>query len=309
MNKISNILLLIFLSFFLNTFTSAQVATIDVNNLKQYIDGFGASTAWSGRLSNTVQDIAFNNTNSTQLGLSILRVRIDPDSMWSDELVNAQRAKLRGAKVLATPWTPPAWMKTNNSTTNGGELMPEFYGNYVTYLNNFCNYMVDGNGNKLVDVVSLQNEPDIVVSYESCSWSPTQFQTFVKNYASGIQTPVLMAESFCSDFGMTDPTLNDPLAAANMSFIGVHLYGTTIKNYQNAIDKGKRIWMTEHYYNPDDINTCMAMGKEILDCMYNNFNAYIWWYLVNPGCNLISSTGTIHNKGYVMAQFSKFIRP
>jgi glucuronoarabinoxylan endo-1,4-beta-xylanase len=53
----------------------------------------------------------------------------------------------------------------------------------------------------------------------------------------------------------------------------------------------------------------MTMGKEIMDCLANQMNAYVWWYLRMPGCNLITSSGAILNKGYVMAQFSKYIRP
>jgi glucuronoarabinoxylan endo-1,4-beta-xylanase len=297
---------LIFLFVLLNS--KAQTAIIDVNNVHQYIDGFGASSAWNGRLSNAEENAAFNNTTNNQLGLSVLRVRIAPDSLWSDELLNAQKAKQRGATIFATPWTPPAWMKTNNNVV-GGELKPENYTNYVNYLNTFCNYMLDANGKKMVEVISLQNEPDITVGYESCSWNATQFQTFAKYNASGIQIPVMMAESFNSNFNLTDPTLNDPIAAANISFIGEHLYGTSVKNYQNAIDKGKRVWMTEHYYNGEDISTCMTMAKEIVDCMSDNFSAYIWWYLCAPGCNLVNSDATIQKKGYIMAQFSKFIRP
>ena len=36
-------------------------------------------------------------------------------------------------KILASPWSPPAWMKTNNSSI-GGSLKPEFYEAYSKYL-------------------------------------------------------------------------------------------------------------------------------------------------------------------------------
>jgi hypothetical protein len=68
--------------------------------------------------------------------------------------------------------------------------------------------------------------------------------------------------------------------------------------------------MTEHYVNEDDITTCVGrFAKEIMDCMYDNMNAFIWWYLRQPDCNLINSGGSFKKKGYVMAHFSKFIRP
>ena len=35
-------------------------------------------------------------------------------------------------KLLASPWSPPAWMKTNGSS-KGGSLRPEFYPAYAQY--------------------------------------------------------------------------------------------------------------------------------------------------------------------------------
>jgi len=68
--------------------------------------------------------------------------------------------------------------------------------------------------------------------------------------------------------------------------------------------------MTEHFINEDDITTCInQFAKEIIDCMHYNMNAYIWWYLRQPDCNLINTGGSFKKKGYVMAHFSKFIRP
>jgi glucuronoarabinoxylan endo-1,4-beta-xylanase len=307
MNKKTKIQLLAFLIAILalSAHSTAQVANIDPGEIKQYIDGFGASTAWHGQLTDKEADAAFNNDNDNdnQLGLSILRIRIDPNGSYYDEMKNAQKAKARGALIFAAPWTPPARMKTNNNTV-GGELKTSSYADYAAYLKQFCTTL----GN--VDVISLQNEPDAIVSYESCSWNGAQFLDFCKNHASAIGKPVLMLESQGFVFSFSDPTLNDSVACANISFIGGHLYGASPRNYANALDKGRRVWMTEHYYNAEDITTCInQMAKEIIDCMYNNMSAYIWWYLRQPDCNLIYAGGSFKKKGYIMAHFSKFIRP
>jgi glucuronoarabinoxylan endo-1,4-beta-xylanase len=296
-------ILVLFISlFFIIANLKAQVATIDVAKVKQVIDGFGASTAWHGQLSVAEADAAFKNDNSNQMGLSILRVRIDPNSSWNDEKQNAVKAKTRGAMILASPWTPPASMKTNNNLI-GGELKPASYADYAAFLKKFCTNM----GN--VDVVSLQNEPNIQVGYESCTWSPTQLLEFCKTNAPAIGTPLMMPEAFNFDWKYSDPVLNDSTANSHIKYIGGHIYGTRPYNYANAINKGKKIWMTEHYYNPDNIDTCLIMAKEIADCLYFNQNAYVWWYLRQPGCNLMEKGGKIKRKGYTMGQFSKFVRP
>jgi len=278
-----------------------QAATVNLTSMKQAIDGFGASTAFDAQLTQAQADVAFGNA-SGQLGLSILRVRIDPTKAWANEKANAQKAKAHGAMILATPWTPPASMKTNNNTV-GGELQTSSYAAYAAYLKSFCDTL------GIVDVISLQNEPNITVTYESCTWSAAQFLTFCQSNASSIGKPVMMPETYNFDISYSDPSLNDATAAANIAYIGLHLYGATMKTYTNALNKGKKLWMTEYYLNPDDIGTCLTIGKQVLDCMYNSMSAYVWWYLRMPGCNIINTDGSILKKGYTLAQFSKFIRP
>lgn len=288
------------------TAVRSQSAAVDFAAPQQVIDGFGASSAWHGVLNSKELDAAFLNGNSNQLGLSILRVDIDPggESRWSAQRTNATEAKKRGAKyVLGTPWSPPASMKSNNNTT-GGELKTDQYAAYANYLKSFRTYM-----GTALDVVSIQNEPNIKVDYVSCDWTAAQLYNFAKNHAQAIGGDVMMPETFNYDLSYSDQVLNDATAAANISHIGLHLYGSQMKTYANAVNKGKRIWMTEKYFDPDDIGTALTMGKEIMDCLNNKMNAYIWWYIRMPNCNYITSTGSVLLKGHVMGQFSKYVRP
>jgi glucuronoarabinoxylan endo-1,4-beta-xylanase len=72
--------------------------------------------AWHGQLSDKEANAAFKNDSVNQLGLSILRIRIDENRNYSDELKNAQKAKARGTIVFASPWNPPSNML---ETVNG----------------------------------------------------------------------------------------------------------------------------------------------------------------------------------------------
>jgi glucuronoarabinoxylan endo-1,4-beta-xylanase len=281
-------------------------ACVDFTSLQQEVDGFGAASVGHGALTTTDLDTAFKNDTNSQLGLSIVRVevRVEGESAWAVEKANAAGAKARGAKyAMASPWTAPASMKSNNSTV-GGSLSTSAYADYAAYLKSFAKYM----GSDL-DVISMQNEPDIVVTYVSCSWNPTQMFNFVKNNAQDIGTAVLMPETSNYNKSYSDPVLNDATAASHITHIGLHLYGAGASTYTLAVQKQKKVWMTEHMYDPDDIGTMMTMGKEIMDCMNSQMNAYIWWYLRVPNCNLITASGGITNKGYVMGQFSKYVRP
>ena len=93
--------------------------TILANNTNQVIEGFGCATVFSPpnttALTSDEFDRLFGSGNG-QIGLNILRIRIASDAPWrATELSNAKAAIQRGAKVIATPWSPPANMKTNNN--------------------------------------------------------------------------------------------------------------------------------------------------------------------------------------------------
>jgi len=298
--------LIVFISFTC-FYSKAQVpASIDVSQVKQVIDGFGASTAWHQKISDVEADAGFSNNTNAQLGLSIIRVRISPTSTdwsgWGDEKSNATKAKARGAKVLATPWSPPPALKDNNNIIKGA-LKPASYAAYAAHLKSFCTYL----GN--VDVISIQNEPNITVDYESCIWTPAQILEFCKTNAPSIGKPVMAPEAYNFANTFADPILNDPIASANIEYIGGHIYGTSSRSYPLANSKNKKLWMTEYYIGGDSIGTGLIMAKDILDCMNGNMHGYVWWYLRAPGCNLINTDGSLQLKGAAMGQFSKFIRP
>src|ERR1700744_4976738 len=114
MKKTILLFLILFASVLTPVLTFGQTATINFNNQHQVIHGFGGSSAWQGQLSTAELNTLFKN-GTGQLGLNILRLRIDPTMAWAQEAANAKNAKALGATVFATPWTPPASMKTNNN--------------------------------------------------------------------------------------------------------------------------------------------------------------------------------------------------
>ncbi|MBV9852324.1 MAG: glucuronoxylanase XynC [Armatimonadetes bacterium] len=279
---------------------TAESADVALNSPRQVIDGFGGSSAWSGALSDSVMDTLFGNGNNQQIGLSLLRVRIDPDQRWAEETSNARKAHARGAKVLGTPWTPPAAMKSNHNAI-GGELNPDQYAAYARFLHT-AGVSIG------LDACSIQNEPDIKVSYESCTWGPAQLETFCRDDALEIGKPVVMPESYHFDDAFSAPTLADRVAASHVALVAGHIYGGGLAVHQDAITHGKHIWMTEHYINGSDIGTCCSIAKEISDCLENDMNAYIWWFMTWQGCRIIDN-GALLKNGYTLGQFSKFIRP
>ena len=280
----------------------AQTATINLASNLQTIDGFGFSTAWTPAMTSAQGNLLFG-TGSGQLGFSLLRSRIDPNESWGNEPANAATAHSHGAKVLGTAWTPPASMKTNNSTICG-DLKTSSYAAYATHLN----HAVTGIG---LDYVSFQNEPDFCPNpgYESSNPTPTEILNWVLNNAPSVGKPIVVSESFHFDDSYTDPILNNSTAASHVTYIAGHFYGGGNIVHQNALNHGKHVWQTEHFINGTDIGTAMTVAKEISDAMNNQFSAYFWWWIMpNDPASFINGT-TVDLRGYMLGQFAHWVRP
>jgi len=296
-----------------------KTAYIKLDETHQVIRGFGAANILPWRPDMTTDEInkAFGTGNG-QIGFSILRLRVPSDTNeFSLNIPTAQLAHSMGVTIIASPWSPPAWMKTNNNII-GGRLNDTSYVSYVAHLKSFADYMA--NNGVPIYAISVQNEPDVHVSYESCDWNAEQMLRFVKENAPSIGTKVIAPESFQFRRVLSDPLLNDPTALANLDILGGHIYGGGLEPYPLAESKGKEIWMTEHLVLETDWTDNLATGKEILDCMNAEMSAYIWWYIVrfygpiyDDGSDSRTPDGAVQGeiskRGYVMSQFARFVRP
>lgn len=289
-----------------------QTVTIDLNTEYQSISGFGGINmpGWINDLTVDQTYKAFGN-DPGQLGLTILRVRVPNDTtQFYREVPTALIAKDLGALVFASPWSPPAVMKSNSALVDG-YLLPEFYDDFAEHLLSFATYMYE-NGAPL-HAVSLQNEPDVQVNYESCDWTSQQMINFLKEEGSKFDSlKIIVAESFHFDKAMTDPILNDTAAEKYVGIIGGHIYGGGLSDYPLARTKNKEVWMTEHYTESQNSANAwplaLDVATEMSNCMKANYNAYVWWYL-RRFYGPIDDAGNITKRGYIMSQFSKFIRP
>jgi len=197
----------------------------------------------------------------------------------------------------------------------GKRLRHDMYDAYTDHLNEFIQFMKD-NG---VDIyaISIQNEPDY--AHDWTWWTSEEIVKFLKENAGKINTRVIAPESFQYIKSLSDPILNDPEALANMDILGAHLYGTSFGNFPYPLFKekgeGKELWMTEVYYPNSDMDSG-DKWPEALEVAHHfhasladaEFNAYVWWY-IRRGYGPMREDGTISKRGYMMAHYSKFIRP
>lgn len=291
-----------------------EYVRIFLDSTSQVIRGFGAANivGWRPDMTEDEIETAFG-IGDGRLGFSILRVRVPPDeSQWSVNVPTAQQAHEMGVKIIASPWSPPAHMKTNGDLI-GGQLREDMFDDYAAHLDSFSTYMSE-NGAPLY-AISVQNEPDIQVTYESCDWTAGDMRQFVSENAPTIGTRIMAPESFQFRRPLSDILLQDPGAAENLDIVAGHIYGGGLAPYPLAEEKGKEVWMTEHLVLENDLEASIGTGVEIQNVMKAGMSAYVWWYIVryygpiSDGETDDYAKGEITKRGYVMSQFSRFIRP
>jgi len=320
-NKIINELFLILvLSLIFATNVYAQnAAVIDLDSTHQVIRGFGAANILQWRRDMTASEIetAFG-TEEGQLGFTILRLMVEPDkNRWNLYIPTAKKAHDRGVKIIAAPWNAPAGM--TETVGDALRIRYDMYDEYAEHLDSFNTFMT--NNDVPLYAISVQNEPDWNGGWTQ--WTSAEMLTFMKENASEIGTRVMAPESFQFRRSMSDPILNDAEACANLDIVAGHIYGGGRAPYPLAEEKGKEVWMTEYLINSGsppadlDIDTgwtgAMQTAENISDCMNANMNTYVWWYIVRYYGPIADGTyadkGEVTKKGYVMSQFSRFIRP
>lgn len=282
--------------------TSATAVIINANTTQQTISGFGGADIidWTGDLTSDQRVTAFSPT--TGIGLSIVRVRVPVDSTeFNQAKATIDACKSYGGFAIASVWSAPAYMKTNDSTI-GGTIKTTSYSDFAAYLRSF-NVASGG-----LAAISPTNEPNIAVSYESMGMTASEVADFVASQGDSCGAPIMAPEPFNMDENYINTYLSNAAANSKTAFIAGHIYGAT--PYQLSVDKP--VWMTEHYTNSnisgDDWPNAMNAAKEINDCMSAGWSAYVWWY-IRRSYGPISESGNIQKLGYVMAQYARYVRP
>ena len=92
----------------------------------------------------------------------------------------AQRVAGQPLKLLVSPWSPPAWMKTNGTMNHGGKLLPQYRQAWARCYVRFIEaYAAEG---VPVWAVSVQNEPAATQRWDSCLYSAEEERDFVRDH-------------------------------------------------------------------------------------------------------------------------------
>jgi glucuronoarabinoxylan endo-1,4-beta-xylanase len=281
--------------------------SVDADTRAQTMQGFGASLAFYVNYLTDhpskaeVYDIIFRN-----LGLDVLRVgnwyqtgTVDAQTV---EVVQQARASLGAApRLVMSSWSPPASMKSNNDTKNGGTLAQQngafaydAFGDW--WASALAAYAAAG---VVPDYVSVQNEPDFQATWESCRLGATETATRA-GYAPALAAvsarlaglgspPQLLGPELASAANGRVQTYLASVSADSLGGIAHHLYGggteadgpdSYLATMQDvaASAGGKPIFMTEFGPQaPDPLDTAWLIYNAVT---VEGVSAYLYWGLV-----------------------------
>ena len=110
----------------------------------------------------------------------------DPFSLARDQqyilpmLLAAQETAGQALGLLLSPWSPPPFMKTNGDMNHGGALKPEYRAAWADCIARYVQgYRAAG---AAVEMVSVQNEPAAVQTWDSCLYSAVEEGIFAADY-------------------------------------------------------------------------------------------------------------------------------
>ena len=306
---------------------------VNYNSPRQTVEGFGASVTWtandldkfSAARQTQILDLLYN-TSQPSAGLSWVRVGsflcdFNPSpgvydwNHWGIQSGMRWLQRVNAAygvnRYMVSTWSPPAWMKDNNSCTNGGHVLPQFYPDLAATKIQWLKNAKAQLGFE-AQVESVQNEPNMRTTYDSCEWTTSEISSFVANNfqpalaASGLTAKIMAPEpAYYSNFDASwgTPILSNPSARAAISIVATHGYGRTddlSKPCTSCAQYNKPIWQTEDSdlsgrYS-GSIDDGMTWSTDVYKALNaGRFSAYFyWWVMALDGGNVtvvLANTG------------------
>src|SRR5437762_7616243 len=247
--------------------------------------------------------------------------------------------------IFASPWSPPAFMKTNNDMLHGGKLKPDSYQSWANYYAKF----IKAYRQEEIQIwgVSIQNEPMATQRWESCIFTAEEERDFLKNHLGptlrreGLADKKVIAWDHNRDliYQRVSTILGDAEASKFVWGIGYHWYepwsgGEPMFDNVKLVHEtfpDKPLIFTEgcaDSFNAQKLND-WKLGEQYGRSMINDFNSgAVGW---TDGNVLLDETGgpnhvrnfcfaPVHadtntgqliytNSYYYIGHFSKFVRP
>jgi glucosylceramidase len=249
----------------------------------------------------------------------------------------AEKAAGQKIKLLASPWSPPAWMKRNNEMNNGGKLKDKYRALWAKYFVKFIDaYTALG---KHIFAVTVQNEPAAKQIWDSCLYTKEEERDFVKHYLGPTLKKaypdvkiIIWDHNRDIIVERADAVLSDPEAREYVWGTGLHWYVSEAFEHVGQVHDlhpDKHILFTEGCIEGGVHLGAWHTGERYARNMIGDFNhhceGYIDWNLVlneigGPNhvgnyCDAPIIGDTVNDElhfnssYYYIGHFSKFVKP
>ena len=235
--------------------------------------------------------------------------------------------------IMASPWSAPAWMKTNNNV-RGGSLKEEYHSVYGQYFVKYIQKMAKQGIN--IGAITVQNEPLNERNTPSMQWQRSQMADFIKNHlgpaftSSGITTKIML-------FDHNTDRIDYPLALMSDPEVDQYVDGSAFHNYRGDMSSmsdlhrarpDKNLYFTEQMvverWDDGILNITAPVTRLLIGATRNWSRSVILWNLAadpnddphtdNGGCPFCQGALTIDGDQvsknlayYAIAHASKFV--
>lgn len=275
---------------------------------------------------------SYNDLPEGQTDMNLTQFSLAPDMVHLIPLLKEILAINPAIKIMGSPWSPPVWMKDNNSSI-GGSLQTKYYTVYAQYFVRYIQKMKEQG--ITIDAITVQNEPLHPGNNPSLLMTAPQQADFIKNHlgpafqTAAIATKIIIYDHNCDKPEYPISILNDPAAKQYISGSAFHLYAGNISALSTVHNThpDKDLYFTEQYTpSSGDFSGDLKwhIKNVVIGSMRNYSKTALEWNLANDasfgphtpgGCTTCKGAITINSSAnyaqnvgyYIIGHASKFV--
>lgn len=252
----------------------------------------------------------------------------------------AQAISGRPLSLMVSPWSPPAFMKTNGERNHGGKLKPEYREFWAKYI---CRFIKEYQKLGIeFSMLTLQNEASATQTWDSCIYSAEEEREYLRNYLipelkkQGLGHIQILIWDHNKEKALDRAleTINDDEMKELISGVAVHWYSG---DHFEALDMLRKIYPDKRvvfsegglewwrFEENDHLGRAEMHAHDILGDLNNGTDCFLQWSMIfdhkgGPNhvqnlcqtsimCNTDNGTYVKTLPYYYIAHFSRFIHP
>lgn len=264
---------------------------------------------------------------------SLTHFSLSADTLHLIPILKKALAIQPNLKIMASPWSPPIWMKSNLNSM-GGNLLKQYYASYAQYFLKYIKAM-EKQGIP-ISSITMQNEPEHGGNNPSLLMNAQEQKEFLRDFLGplfqkeNIKTEIVLFDHNADHPNYPISILDDAKAKAYAAATAFHLYlGTEAALSEvHAKHPDKKIYFTEQWTGAKsnfEGDLMWHLEHVVIGTIQNWSSLVLEWNIANDakyephtpgGCTECKGAFTIQDESitrnvsyYIIAQIAKYIQP